>query len=45
MLLIDKDLLCKLEVIQEKNAEHKKIANRFLDLTIRDFKTKQTYTK
>lgn len=41
----DKDLLQKFEVIQEMNEEDKIIVNRFLDLTIRDFKTKQAYTK
>jgi transcriptional regulator with XRE-family HTH domain len=41
----DKDLLQKFEVIQEMNDEDKIIVNRFLDLTIRDFKTKQTYAK
>lgn len=41
----DKDLLEKFEVIQEMNEEDKIIVNRFLDLTIRDFKTKQAYAK
>jgi transcriptional regulator with XRE-family HTH domain len=41
----DKDLLQKFEVIQQMNEEDKIIVNRFLDLTIRDFKTKQAYTK
>ena len=41
----DKDLLQKFEVIQEMNEEDKIIVNRFLDLTIRDFKTKQAYAK
>ena len=41
----DKDLLQKFEVIQEMNDEDKIIVNRFLDLTIRDFKTKQAYAK
>jgi hypothetical protein len=41
----DKDLLQKFEVIQEMNEEDKIIINRFLDLTIRDFKTKQAYAK
>ncbi|MGR3789461.1 helix-turn-helix domain-containing protein [Flavobacterium sp. TN-1] len=40
----DKELLHKFEVIQEMNDEDKEIVNRFLDLTIRDFKTIQTYT-
>lgn len=41
----DKDLLQKFEVIQEMNDEDKIIVNRFLDLTIRDFRTKQAYAK
>ena len=40
----DKDLLHKFEVIQDMNKEDKEIVNRFLDLTIRDFKTKQAYS-
>lgn len=41
----DKELLQKFEVIQEMNEEDKAIVTRFLDLTIRDFKTKQAYAK
>ena len=41
----DKDLLQKFEVIQEMNEEDKAIVTRFLDLTIRDFRTKQAYAK
>ncbi len=41
----DKDLLEKFEVIQEMNDEDKAIVTRFLDLTIRDFRTKQAYSK
>ena len=40
-----KDLLQKFEVIEEMNEDDKIIVNRFLDLTIRDFKTKQPYAK
>ncbi len=41
----DKELLHKFEVIQEMTDDDKVIINRFLDLTIRDFRTKQTYAK
>jgi transcriptional regulator with XRE-family HTH domain len=41
----DKDLFQKFEVIQEMNDEDKAIVTRFLDLTIRDFRTKQAYAK
>ena len=41
----DKDLLQKFEVIQEMNEEDKAIVTRFLDLTIRDFRTKKAYAK
>lgn len=41
----DKELLQKFEVIQEMEEEDKAIVTRFLDLTIRDFKTKQAYSK
>ncbi len=41
----DKDLLQKFEVIQEMNDEDKAIVTRFLDLTIRDFRTKLAYAK
>lgn len=39
----DKELLKKFEVVQEMDEDTKKIVERFLDLTIRDFKTKQAY--
>ncbi len=41
----DKHLLQKFEVIQEKNEEDKIIVTRFLDLNIRDFKTKEANAK
>lgn len=41
----DKDLLEKFEVIKEVNEEDKILVNRFLDLTIGDFRTNQAYTK
>ncbi len=39
----DKELYKKFEVIQDMEEEDKAIIIRFLDLTIRDFKTKQAY--
>jgi hypothetical protein len=39
----DKELLKKFEVIQEMSMEEKAIVLRFLDLSIRDFKTRKTY--
>jgi transcriptional regulator with XRE-family HTH domain len=39
----DVDLFKKFEVIQDINDEDKSIVLRFLDLTIRDYKTKQAY--
>jgi ABC-type histidine transport system ATPase subunit len=39
----DKELLKKFEVIQEMSDEEKSIVLRFLDLSIRDFKTRKTY--
>ena len=41
----DKKKKKKFEVIQEMNEEDKAIVTRFLDLTIRDFRTKQAYAK
>ncbi|WP_165592811.1 hypothetical protein [Chryseobacterium sp. JAH] len=40
----DKELLKKFEVIQEMNEEDKALIKRFLDLTIRDYKAKKTYS-
>lgn len=40
----DKELFKKFEVIQEMSLEEKAIVLRFLDLSIRDFKTRKTYT-
>lgn len=39
----DIDLFKKFEVIQDMNDDDKSIVLRFLDLTIRDYKTKQAY--
>jgi len=39
----DKELYKKFEVIQDMEEEDKAIIIRFLDLTIRDYKTKQAY--
>ncbi|OBW40492.1 Helix-turn-helix domain protein [Chryseobacterium sp. MOF25P] len=39
----DKDLLKKIEAIQEMNEEDKALVTRFLDLTIRDFNARKAY--
>jgi transcriptional regulator with XRE-family HTH domain len=39
----DVELFKKFEIIQDMNEEDKSIVLRFLDLTIRDYKTKQAY--
>jgi transcriptional regulator with XRE-family HTH domain len=39
----DVDLFKKFEIIQDMNEDDKSIVLRFLDLTIRDYKTKQAY--
>jgi transcriptional regulator with XRE-family HTH domain len=39
----DVELLKKFEIIQDMDQEDKSIVLRFLDLTIRDYKTKQAY--
>lgn len=39
----DVELFKKFEIIQDMNDEDKSIVLRFLDLTIRDYKTKQAY--
>ena len=39
----DKDLMKRFEAIQEMEGDTKKMVLEFLDLAIRDFKTKQTY--
>ena len=45
VMVKDKDLLNKFEVIQELGDDTKKIVNTFLDLVIRDYKTGQAYAK
>lgn len=40
----DKELLKRFEVIQEMTGDDKNIVLKFLDLTIRDFKTKKAYS-
>lgn len=40
----DKELLKRFEVIQEMTGEDKNMILKFLDLTIRDFKTKKAYS-
>ena len=39
----DKELFMKFEILQNIDSETKKMINNFLDLIIRDFKTKNTY--
>jgi transcriptional regulator with XRE-family HTH domain len=41
----DKELLKKFEVIQELNGDTKKLVDNFLDMIIRDHKTKAVYSK
>jgi transcriptional regulator with XRE-family HTH domain len=41
---IDKELLKKIEIIQNLESKEKNVFNAFLDLMIRDYKTKQAYT-
>lgn len=40
----DKELLKRFEVIQEMTGEDKNMILKFLDLTIRDYKTKKAYS-
>ena len=41
---VDKDLFKKFEIIQQmEDDETKKMILRFIDLAIRDFKTRKTY--
>lgn len=40
---IDKDLLRKMEIIQNLDAKEKSVFNAFVDMMIRDFKAKQAY--
>jgi transcriptional regulator with XRE-family HTH domain len=40
----DKDLLKRFEVIQEISGDEKQMIIRFLDLVIRDYKTKKAYS-
>ena len=42
-LIKDKDLLAKMEVIDQMDEETKQMVVRFLDLAVRDFKTRQAY--
>lgn len=41
---IDKELLKKIEIIQHLEPKEKTVFNAFLDMMIRDHKTKQAYT-
>jgi transcriptional regulator with XRE-family HTH domain len=40
----DRELLKKFEAIQEMDEETKTMVNRFIDLAIRDFRSKQSYS-
>jgi len=44
ILIQDKELLQKFKVIQEMTGETKNLVTTFLDLIIRDFKTRQAYS-
>lgn len=44
VLIRDKELLKKFEAIQEMDGDTKKMIINFIDLAIRDFKTKQAYS-
>ena len=41
----DKELIKKFEVIQELSGDAKKLVDNFLDMIIRDYKTKKAYSK
>jgi transcriptional regulator with XRE-family HTH domain len=41
----DTELLRKFEVIQELSGESRSVINTFLDIVIRDFRTKQAYAQ
>jgi transcriptional regulator with XRE-family HTH domain len=41
----DTELLRKFEVIQELSGESRSVINAFLDIVIRDFRTKQAYAQ
>lgn len=45
VLLKDKDLAKKFEIIQNMNGETRDMIINFLDLAIRDFKGKQAYSQ
>jgi hypothetical protein len=44
IMIKDKELLKRFEVVQEMTGDDKNIVLKFLDLTIRDFKTKKAYS-
>ncbi len=39
----DKELLEKFEAVQQINGDERKVIDRFLDMAIRDFKTRKNY--
>ncbi len=44
IMIKDKELLKRFEFVQEMTGDDKNIVLKFLDLTIRDFKTKKAYS-
>jgi ABC-type histidine transport system ATPase subunit len=44
IMIKDKELLKRFEVVQEMTRDDKNIVLKFLDLTLRDFKTKKAYS-
>lgn len=42
--IIDKELLKKIEIVQQLEPKEQNIFNAFLDMVIRDFKAKKAYT-
>jgi transcriptional regulator with XRE-family HTH domain len=41
----DTELMQKFEVVQQLQGDAKRLVNNFLDMVIRDFKTKQAYSQ
>jgi transcriptional regulator with XRE-family HTH domain len=41
--IVDKDLFKKFKIVQNIEGEERKVIDNFLDMVIRDFKTKQAY--
>ncbi len=43
--ITDTELMQKFEVVQQLQGDTKRLVNNFLDIVIRDFKTKQAYSQ